>query len=168
MNTLVTLTILGQDQPGIVKGLAKIISSHQANWLESKMSRLAGQFAGIVHVECEEKNVEGLIKNLRDFETLGLQITFITEKKGSLLEKRLISIDVVANDRPRIIQELSQAITSAGGNIEELTTELQSAAMSGHPIFHAYGKVSLIADATEASLCAAIESLSDDLSIEIY
>jgi glycine cleavage system regulatory protein len=168
MNISLTLTILGQDKLGLVNCLAKIIFAHKANWLESKMSRLAGQFTRILRVEREKVNIKQLTEDLKALETEGLQISFITEEKVSLLEKCLIHVDVIANDRLRIMQELSKAITNAGGNIEELTTELQSAAMSGYPIFHAYGKVSLIPSATEASLCAAIELLSDDLSVEIH
>jgi hypothetical protein len=39
--------------------------------------------------------------------------------------------------------------------------------MSGHPIFHATGRVSLAADGDPAALIAAIEGLGADLSVSI-
>ncbi len=47
MATYLVLTIIGEDRPGIVELLAKIISDHSGNWLESSMSQLAGKFAGV-------------------------------------------------------------------------------------------------------------------------
>ncbi|HAW24640.1 MAG TPA: glycine cleavage system protein R, partial [Pseudomonas sp.] len=39
------LTVIAEDQPGLVECLAKCIAEHGGNWLESRMSRMAGQFA---------------------------------------------------------------------------------------------------------------------------
>ncbi|MBT5796266.1 MAG: hypothetical protein HOI09_02660 [Porticoccaceae bacterium] len=48
------LTVLAEDQPGIVEKIAKIILSHKGSWVEGKMNRLAGKFAGILLVEVTE------------------------------------------------------------------------------------------------------------------
>src|SRR3990167_11495407 len=45
------LTVIAQDQPGLVERIAQCISEHGGNWLESRMSRMAGQFAGILRVD---------------------------------------------------------------------------------------------------------------------
>ena len=58
----------------------------------------------------------------------------------------------------------SEAVAEAGGNVEDLTTRLESAPMAGHPLFHATGRVSLPADADPAVLAGAIEDLGHDLS----
>ena len=76
-------------------------------------------------------------------------------------------VDVVGNDRPGIVRELSAAIAGAGGNIEELTTGLESAPMSGQPMFRAHGVISIPENAEPAALTAAIESLGDDLTVDI-
>ncbi|NCF90353.1 MAG: glycine cleavage system protein R, partial [Verrucomicrobiaceae bacterium] len=47
----VILTVIGADKPGLVERLATIVADHHGNWLESRMARLAGQFAGILQVE---------------------------------------------------------------------------------------------------------------------
>ena len=58
-------------------------------------------------------------------------------------------------------------IAATGGNVEDLSTSLESAPMSGHPIFHARGVVALAADGDASGLIAAIENLGPDLSVSI-
>ena len=51
--SLIVLTIIGEDKPGVVEWISGLVADHQANWLESRMARLSGKFAGILHVEVE-------------------------------------------------------------------------------------------------------------------
>ena len=59
------MTLLGTDRPGLVRVLADLVANHGGNWLDSRMARLAGQFAGIVRIECPEETVESLIEALK-------------------------------------------------------------------------------------------------------
>ncbi len=80
---------------------------------------------------------------------------------------RCLKVDIFGNDRPSIVSQLTQAISGVGANIEELSTTIESAAMSGHPIFHATGTVCLPDSIAEETLITAVEDLSDDLNVEI-
>ena len=53
------LTFVGVDRPGIVQELSALVSAHDGNWLESKMSRMGGRFAGIALVELPASLIEG-------------------------------------------------------------------------------------------------------------
>ena len=75
---------------------------------------------------------------------------------------------MVGNDRPGIVHQLARALADAGANVEEWTTGLESAPMSGHPLFRVSGKVSMASPGDERKLREAIENLSDDLSVEIH
>ena len=48
MQKQLVLTILADDQPGIVEQLASVIINHKGNWTQSSMSRLGEKFAGIL------------------------------------------------------------------------------------------------------------------------
>ena len=76
-------------------------------------------------------------------------------------------VDIFGNDRPGIVSQLTTAISSAGGNIEELNTSIESAAMSGQVIFHACGTICVSESSDDEVIISAIEALSDDLTIEI-
>lgn len=45
------ITVIGQDRPGLVGALSDTVYQHKGNWLGSSMSKLAGQFAGILQVD---------------------------------------------------------------------------------------------------------------------
>jgi glycine cleavage system regulatory protein len=168
MKQTLIMTILGADRTGLVRSIAGIVAAHQANWQESRMARLAGQFAGILRVDCPAEQVAALSQALQQLASEGIQIQIIQESVAEVEDRRLWHIDVVGNDRPGIVHQLTQAIAQCGGNVEELVTGLESAAMSGHPLFRASGKVSLRSSSDEEPLRAAIEKLSDDLSVEIH
>lgn len=167
MKSSLVMTVLGADQPGLVRSVADTVAAHGGNWLESRMARLAGQFAGIIRIECPSDTVEALTLALQTPGSFGLTIMAVREEAGEPVFRRSLEVDVVGNDRPGIVRELSAAVANAGGNIEELTTGLESAPMSGHPMFRAHGIISIPAEADPAALAAAIESLGGDLTVDV-
>lgn len=167
MKTFLTMTLLAPDRPGLVQTLAQTVAAHGGNWLESRMAHLAGQFAGILRIECDAAAAAQLTAELKALEVQGLHVHVVDTKGAQEAARRTLRIDVVSHDRPGIVRKLSAAIAAAGGNVEELTTGLESAPMAGHSLFHASGTVSLPEGVTEATLREAIENLGDDLSVDI-
>ncbi len=167
MKSYLVMTVLGTDRPGLVSSLADTVASHGGNWLESRMARLAGQFAGIIRIECAPDTMDGLIQELQAPGNSGLTITAVREEEEEPADRRTLIVDVVGNDRPGIVRELSAAVADAGGNIEELTTGLESAPMSGHPMFRAHGVVSIPENTRTEVLIAAIECLGGDLTVDV-
>jgi len=168
MSISLVLTISSHDRPGIMSRLSDAISENGGNWLESRMARLAGQFAGIVRITCEEEISPSLITSLEALTEEGIHVHILSE--GDLSDSpytRCIKLDIYGNDRPGIVSKLTQVISHAGANIEELNTSIESAAMAGHPIFHASGTVCLPDSTDDETLIQAIENLSDDLNVEI-
>ena len=49
------LTVIGPDRPGLVEAIAAVIARHGANWEESRMAQLGGQFAGMLRVTAPEE-----------------------------------------------------------------------------------------------------------------
>jgi glycine cleavage system regulatory protein len=167
MKTFLVMTVLGPDRPGLVRSLSEVVADHGANWLESRMARLAGQFAGILRVECAEGEVERLTAALKKLENQDVSIQCVREIDSASSPTRTLTIDGVGNDRPGIVRQLAAAISGSGGNVEELITGLESAAMSGHPIFRATGTISLPEGASIEAVISAIENLGSDLSVEV-
>lgn len=167
MQSYLIMTVLGSDRPGLVSSLADTVARHGGNWLESRMARLAGQFAGIVRIECPSGNVDALLDELSVPGIPGLTIQAARESVAEPAKRRTLFVDVVGNDRPGIVRELATAIAHAGCNVEELTTGLESAPMSGHPMFRAHGVISIPENSEPAVLTAAIESLGGDLTVDV-
>jgi glycine cleavage system regulatory protein len=60
MQKQLVLTILADDQPGVVEQIASIIINHKGNWTQSSMSRLGGKFAGILLTDINSQNDSAL------------------------------------------------------------------------------------------------------------
>jgi glycine cleavage system regulatory protein len=167
MKTYLVMTVLGPDRPGLVSSLADTVARHGGNWLESRMARLAGQFAGIVRIECPSDRADELVALLEIPDTTGLTVQAVREQAEVLPPRRTLAVEVVGNDRPGIVRELTAAVAAVAGNIEELTTGLESAPMSGHPMFRAHGVVSLPEAVDSAALASAFEALGGDLTVDV-
>lgn len=167
MYASIVMTVLATDRPGLVSLLSETIARHEGNWLESRMARLAGQFAGILRVDCPADRAEALLADLSALAAQGLAVQARREEAPVESERSTLVLDVVGNDRPGIVRALAAAIAGAGGNVEDFHTSLESAPMAGHPIFHAKGTISLPAGADPAELIAAIEKLGTDLSVSV-
>ena len=80
---------------------------------------------------------------------------------------QVIELALVGNDRPGIISEISQVLTKLSINFEQLITECVSAPMSGDFLFKAIANVTLPKDLEIDALKEGLESLADDLVVEI-
>jgi glycine cleavage system regulatory protein len=162
------MTILGPDRPGVVESLARRVSDHGANWLESRMAHLAGQFAGIVHVEVDASEADKLVESLRQLH--GQDLTVIVRKEGEPLVAPTfapLQLDLVGNDRPGIVHEVTRVLADRQVNVEEFQTECSSAPMSGERLFRATARLRLPAGLTVEQLQQALEEIAHDLMVDI-
>jgi glycine cleavage system regulatory protein len=168
METTLVMTILGQDRPGLVEAVAGIVSRHGGNWLESRMSRLGGQFAGILRVRAPEDRREALVASLQSLGPQGLTVVIYAEsgtEPGAAGKQA--ALEVMGHDRPGIVRQISQALTARKVNVEELNTECVSAPMSGEMLFQARARVLLPASCDLESLRADLEKIASDLVVEL-
>lgn len=170
MESLV-LTVIGPDRPGLVESLASTIAQHGAGWLDSRMSRLAGQFAGILRVGVPSDRAAALYRALMELERSGLRVVV---QSGASVEDpaqagatRGVRLELLGADRPGIVQSVSGALAQRGVNVDELVTECLDAPMSGELLFKATAHLSLPADLDLASLRARIEAIAADLMVDI-
>jgi glycine cleavage system regulatory protein len=162
------MTVIGQDRPGLVESVAALVAEHGGNWLESRMSRLGGQFAGILRVEVPSENEAPLVAALKKLDALGLTVVVHPDQPGATAAPaRQRALDIVGQDRPGIVREISRALASFGVNVEELHTECASAAMSGETLFKARARLSLPESCDAAQVRQQLERIAADLIVEI-
>jgi glycine cleavage system regulatory protein len=160
------LTVIGADRPGLVRTLAETVAAHGGSWLESRMARLGGQFAGIVLVEAPDS----LLADLRALEGQGLRIVIQPGSDGTATVPALLprlALEVVGNDRPGIVRDITQILAGCGVNIEELATGVASASFSGETLFRVTAL--LRAPSLEAvdAVRAGLEDLGNELMVDI-
>jgi glycine cleavage system regulatory protein len=168
MQRMLVMTVIGPDRPGLVESVAELVAGHGGNWLESRMSRLGGQFAGILRVEVPSEKESALVSALNQLQERGLTtVVHPDQSKPAASAVRLSGLEIVGQDRPGIVREISRALADYGVNVEELQTECASAAMSGETLFKARAKLSIPATCDIAALRAELERIAEDLIVEI-
>ena len=168
MQTLV-MTIIGDDRPGLVDTLSSRIADGGGNWLESRMSHLAGQFAGILRVQVADEGAAALQEAMAELAADGLLVTVrasASEEIGGA-GTTTVRLDLVGQDRPGIVRKIARAIAARGINVEELQTGCESAPMSGEPLFKINAKLGMPAGLSMAELQAEIEEIASDLMVDV-
>ena len=169
MQSALVLTVIGPDQPGLVEALSQTVADHEGSWEGSRMARLAGQFAGILEVRVPERQTAALFKALHGLEARGLRV--VVEDAGTgeteAAEPRTLHLDLVGQDRPGIIRDVSSALAAAGVNVVELSTGVSSAPMSGEMLFSASALLHHPANRGVEELRETLEKIADDLMVDI-
>lgn len=78
-----------------------------------------------------------------------------------------IAMELVGNDRPGIVRDITRLLADLGVNLERFTTEVRPAPMSSEPLFHADALLALPLTLSLDDLQQKLESLADDLMVEL-
>ncbi len=168
MSKFLVLTIIADDKPGIVETLAATIADQSGNWLESRMSHIAGKFAGILRISIEAAKTEALQTSLEALASQGINVSVeVSIEAGDTVATKDLTLNLVGNDRPGIVKEVSQALAKMGVNVLELTTNCESAAMSADLLFKTEAHLRVPQGFDADVLTDALEAISNDLMVEI-
>lgn len=166
--SMLVVSVVGADRTGLVQSIAETISAVGGNWEESRMARLAGQFAGILLVTIDPARSDELVGRLRKLEASGLVVTVRpTEVPEQAAATVNVKLTLTANDRPGIVRDVSKILAERGCNVEELETEVTSAPMSGDPMFTARATLRAPATTALADLRAKLEALGSELMLDL-
>ncbi len=167
MQTPLGMTIISPDRTGLVEAVARAVAAHGGNWLESRLCRLGGEFAGILRVEVPAARKASLLAALRALETNGLQIVVRDDSSTVEPAGKLARLEIIGADRPGIVHEISSALARAGVNVEEFSSEVASAPMSGETLFKAVARLRLPLAADLDALKKELEKIAADLLVDV-
>src|SRR5581483_1230662 len=169
MLATLVMTVIGADRPGLVKMVAARVADHGGNWLESRMCRLGGQFAGILRVEVATERRDELVNALRTLEVDGLRVIIHADGAATAtgLPGSLAHVEIVGHDRPGILRSVSGVFAAHGVNVEELASERVSAPMGGGTLFQARATVLVPASVKLAAVRADLEKIAGDLMVDV-
>jgi glycine cleavage system regulatory protein len=170
MPTAISLvfTFVGADQPGLVEKLSHTVAAHGGNWLQSRMSELAGQFAGIVEVEVASEQADDLRAALLALSAQQLSVLVAPSPGGaSPAAMQTLHLSILGNDRPGIVREVAQALATRNINVREMNTSVTSAPMSGEPLVTAMAQIQVPQALDLAELKARLDTIADALTVDI-
>lgn len=170
MKTYLIVTITCPDRPGVVDRLTAVAVAHGANWEESRMTRLGGDFAGIARLSVPPERAEALAEALRalaeDEMTVAVRIT-----RESAAAPRRDHVPYVLRltgaDHEGIVGQVAGYLARQGVNVEDLETEVVSAPVSGAPLFRMEALLLVPPRLTLAELRGRMREIADELAVDI-
>jgi glycine cleavage system regulatory protein len=159
------MTVIGPDRTGLVESIARLVAEHGGNWLESRMCRLGGEFAGILRVNVPAGKRAALEVALNRLENLTVVVH--SDSPVAAREKQFFALlEIVGQDRPGIVREITAALSGLEVNVEDFASECTSAPMSGEPLFRARVKLLLPPSVSLATLRPALERAASEIGVE--
>lgn len=158
------LSFVAPDRAGLVESLSNIVKAHQGNWQASSLHHMSGTFAGVVEISINSENTEALkaeVNSIADINAVFRQ----SEPEQTEQAPNLV-LELTANDRTGIVQEISSVIHQQGGNLLKLVSSPESAAHSGQILFKAKATIS-VDESSIDTLIDSLENLADDLMVDI-
>jgi glycine cleavage system regulatory protein len=162
------VTFIGDDRPGLVEQLSRVIESNGGNWHESRLSQLGGKFAGIIRISLPADKSLALEAELSALATSGLSVRVTASgEKSPLVAGRNITLTVLGPDRPGIVREISRALALREINVLEMQSQVISAPMSAEMIFSARIDA-WIPEATDTEdLVDTLDEIANQMTLEI-
>ena len=168
MQIPLVMTVIGHDRPGLVEMVASIVAEHGGNWLESRMCRLGGEFAGILRIHAPADKEQALAQALTRLADQGLRVVVQVDPVATPAALQPMALlEIVGQDRPGIVREISRVLASQGVNVEELSTECTSAPMSGETLFKASAKLQIPPTCNSVALRRELEKIAADLFVDV-
>jgi glycine cleavage system regulatory protein len=167
VNTSIVFTFIGADKPGLLEKLSNTVSQHGGNWQESRMSQLAGQFAGITRVSVTDQDAHALMEALKRLSGDELTLTVQTGHNGTQHQPNLRTVTIIGNDRPGIVREVSAALAGRQINVCEMNSLITSAPMTGEPLFEAQVLIDCGEGIDYVELSEQLDEIANDLSVDI-
>jgi len=171
MQMEMVLTIMATDRPGIVELLSDIVVRYEGNWVDSAMSRLGGEFAGILRIELDDSKALGLEKALA---ALGEDGIAIFVRKGNAADElpaapkgREAYFEVIGQDHKGIVRDVSRVLAKNKVNVDELRTHIFEGSMTGEHMFSAEADIVLPDGLEMEQLCEQLEDLASDLMVDV-
>lgn len=167
MTTRIILTVLGSDRPGLTQALADAVLAAGGNWLESQLARLGGKYVGSVLVELDAARVPALEAEIRKIDASGLQVAIVPAGEEPGPSGTGLGIELVGQDRPGIVQEVTSALAALGVNIEDFSSGTENTAWSGELLFRARARLTLPKGVTVDAVREALEGISGEIMVDL-
>lgn len=168
VNADLVVTVMGPDRPGIVARLADVAHRHGGNWAGSRLSRVAGEFAGTVHLEVAPDRAEALTAALKELQTAGLQIAIAhSAGSGAAAGWRGVVLELVGADRAGIVSQLTGRLAERGVSIEQLHTEKLGTEQGRSARFKVHAQLLVPQAVSNETLRADLEGLATELMLDI-
>jgi len=124
VNNLVAIAVFGEDKPGIIHIISKILAENSINIVDIEQTVIQGLFVMFIVGDMEKSqiSVDGIKKELeKASKKLNLNIQITPFRKQSVEGKKLYILTVIGKDRIGIVYGITKILHRHGINIERTT-----------------------------------------------
>lgn len=164
------LIAAGPDQVGLVEKIADFIRQRNCNIEDSKMAVLAGEFAFMVLISGESKDVGEIAGANKELSALtGLDVVLRKPARQKSLQAAIpYRLTASCMDHPGVVHRLSTTLSLRGINIESMETKTYSAPVSGTPIFRMEAVIAVPPTVNINTLRTQLEQIEKEENIDIH
>ena len=161
-------TVIGADRHGIVNALSECAQRHGANWAASRLTRAAGEFAGMVHFDVPRARADALAASLRELDSAGLQVT-VSRSTGGVPAAgwRGVELQLVGDDRKGIVSSLTRILAARLVSIENMHTEIVTSPGTARRSFGIHARLLVPAGCSDAQLHADLDGLAREMTLDL-
>lgn len=171
MKKLIALSAIGQDQPGIVAALSKVLFEKDCNLEDSSMTRLKDDFAVLLLISPPPSlSTEALRASLEPVTTaLGLTLSLreLAPTPAAVNPDQVLNYTLVVYglDHPGIVYRVSQCAADAKVNIVDLRTHVTQT--SDKPLYSLIMELEIPGSQAVGHFQEKLNQLKHDLKVDI-
>ncbi|KAG8470809.1 hypothetical protein KFE25_009230 [Diacronema lutheri] len=169
----VLVTVHGVDRPGMVAAASRAVFDAGGNLTTGKMIKLGGEFAVMMHVECEPAQLSQLRENLHAKKSTALagcdvetrQVVVVND--GSPRPAYSAHVRLTGPDQPGLVMRLTELLAQHGLNVEHIQTEqhVPPRNASKPRLFSLCGIVSSQLEPDSRAIEDSIKQMRDELNV---
>jgi len=170
MRQALIITFTGTDRTGFVEDVAKVVEQHGGTWAGSRMSHLAGQFAGVALIHCPAEQTQTLTSALEALTERGITLHITPDHQGDAATRSdqplIFRLTYIGIDRAGLVRQVTAALSRHHVNVERLLTDVSSAPMTGDPLFTLDATLTAPPGTNADELRDALEAIGHELHLD--
>ncbi|GAA5189100.1 glycine cleavage system protein R [Ferrimonas gelatinilytica] len=163
MNSQFIISVIGPDLPGILKQLTEVTHDRGGRWINSKICNMDGRFMALIKIDVPKEGQNALQSALQQLNDVEVTIHPLSPPPKHDAVSAAFRID--ADDRPGLINDISQLMASHSINIDQLESHRLGVSDTGQSLFTAKLQVTLPAELDPASLARELEGLHEHIVV---
>ena len=168
MNRQFVVTVTGPDLPDMEQDLTRVIASHHGRWVSSRTAHMAGRFASILSVSLSVGEVEGMVQHLNQLADNDLQIRVDqVTSSGDACKERHLLLNLIADDEPELVTDVSRLLTDQHIRISQLHTETLPVPYGGGHLQSIQAHLRAPSGVSVEKVRGCIEALSPELMLDL-
>lgn len=161
--SLLAVTVLGHDRPGIVADTTRALAALGGNLEDSTMTLLRGHFAMLLLVDTPASpgDVHSALAALTADGRLTADVREVPEAGAPVARGAAFVLSVHGADRPGIVSALTSVVAVAGANVTDLTTRLSG------DLYVLLAEVSVPPEVDVEGLARELAAAADELGVDV-